>query len=217
MEAELVATERHRRLPLATVGLAMVALACFAVLAVLVRQRFPALISLDASWHASLRQYGLAHPGWVSVMRAITHIGDTATVGLVDTAAVVVCLLQRRRRVALFVAVTALGTWSLRIALRELVGRPRPPDGFWTADGLAFPSGHTANSTAMTVIVLVALWPWLGPLSRRIALVVAAVVPLAVGLSRVAGGVHWPSDVLGALLLATATCSVTAAFILPRR
>jgi membrane-associated phospholipid phosphatase len=211
VEVDLVVTERHRRL-----GLATVALACFAVLTVLVRQHAPALASLDASWHASMRLYGLAHPGWLSVMRAFTHVGDTVTLAVLDTVALVVCLVQRRSRVALFVAVAAVGTWSLRIALRELVGRPRPDDGFWPAEGLAFPSGHTANTTAMVVIVLVTLWPRLGPVARRIGLAVAAVVPLAVGLSRVAGGVHWPSDILGALLLATATCAVSAALVLPR-
>lgn len=211
VEVDLVVTERHRRL-----GLATVALACFAVLAVLVRQHAPALASLDASWHASMWQYGLANPGWVAAMHAITHLGDTVTVAVVDLAALVVCLVQRRTRVALFVAVAAVGTWSLRLALRELVARPRPEDAFWTADGLSFPSGHTTNSAAMAVIVTITLWPLLAPVGRRILVTVAALIPLAVGLSRVAGGVHWPSDVLGGLLLAVATAAVSAALILPR-
>jgi membrane-associated phospholipid phosphatase len=211
VEVDLVVTERHRRL-----GLAAVALSCFAVLAVLVRQRAPALASLDASWHASMRLYGLAHPGWLTAMRAITHIGDTVTVIVVDLAAFVVCLVQRRTRVALFVAVAAVGTWSVRLALRELVARPRPEDAFWPAEGLSFPSGHTTNSAAMAVIVTVTVWPLLAPFPRRILVAVAVLVPLAVGLSRVAGGVHWPSDVLGGLLLALATTAVSAAVILPR-
>jgi membrane-associated phospholipid phosphatase len=211
VEVDLVVTERHRRL-----GLATVALACFAVLAVLVRQHAPALASLDASWHASIRLYGLAHPGWLTIMRTITHLGDTVTIALVDLAAVVLCLVRRQARVALFVAVTGFGTWALRLALRELVGRPRPEDAFWTAEGLSFPSGHTANSAAMAIIVTVVLWPLLAPVPRRIVVAVAALVPLAVGLSRVAGGVHWPSDILGGLLLAVATAAVSAAVTLPR-
>ena len=211
VEVDLVVTERQRRL-----GLAVVALACFALLTVLVRQHATKLAGLDAQWHAAMREYGLAHPAWVSVMHAITHVGDTVTVALVDATVVVVALVKRRYRIAAFAGIAGVLTWTVRVALRDVVGRPRPDDGFWPAEGLAFPSGHTTNSTAMTIIVVVAAWPYLSRRWRPVVVTVAAAVPLLVGLSRVAGGVHWPSDALGGLLLGVATTVTVAAFALPR-
>jgi membrane-associated phospholipid phosphatase len=46
--------------------------------------------------------------------------------------------------------------------------------------------------------------PWPSPALRRAALVLAALFALGIGFSRVYLGVHYPSDVLGGLLLGTA-------------
>ena len=81
--------------------------------------------------------------------------------------------------------------------IKHLVGRPRPrlaPDSIWPvgpslAAGFdSFPSGHTATTMA---IALVFSWrfPRLAPLFFGIASFTAA--------SRMLGGSHYPSDVLG--------------------
>jgi undecaprenyl-diphosphatase len=59
----------------------------------------------------------------------------------------------------------------------------------------------------MVSLLLIVAWPHLHRLGRRLAVVGAVTYAAAVGLSRAAGGVHWPSDVLGGLLLAVGlTC-----------
>jgi membrane-associated phospholipid phosphatase len=210
VEVDLVVTERQRRL-----GVAAVALACFALLTVLVRQHATRLAGLDAQWHASMHAYGLAHPGWVTATRAVTRLGDTITFAVVAAAVVVACVVRRRPRVALFAVGAAVLTWAIWLAMRGLVARPRPDDGFWPSDDLAFPSGHTTNAAAMAIIVVVAAWPYLSRRWRAPVLAVAVAVPLLVGLSGVAGGAQWPSDVLGGLLLAVATTTICAALTLP--
>ena len=101
----------------------------------------------------------------------------------------------------------------VRLLLNRGIGRARPPRDLWLmhAGGYSFPSGHTTTATLAYVVVaalLVLRWP-----KRRIVIFAAAgVCAIAVGLSRVYLGVHWPTDVLGGWLLAAtwlALCALT--------
>jgi membrane-associated phospholipid phosphatase len=196
-------------------GAAVVAATLFVILAILVARHVGPIERFDLSVHASWRQYALAHPTWLSFMRNVTRLGDTLTVVVVDVTLFAVCLWRSRRRTALFVAVVAVGVWVVRLVLRELVGRARPDVALWPVSGLSFPSGHATNSAAMAALIVVVCWPLLRR-AGRIAVVVAAVIcAVSVGLSRVVGGVHWPSDVIGGLLLASAMVCAAAALFPP--
>ncbi|MDT5029224.1 MAG: hypothetical protein QOE61_5650 [Micromonosporaceae bacterium] len=196
-------------------GAALVAATFFIILAILVARHVGSIERFDLSVHASLRQYALAHPTWLSIMRNVTHLGDTLTVVVVDVTLFALCLWRSRPRAALFVAVVGVGVWIVRLVTRELVGRARPDDAAWPASGLSFPSGHATNSAAMTALIAVVCWPLLRR-AGRIAVVVAAVIcAVSVALSRIVGGVHWPTDVIGGLLLASALVCAAAALFPP--
>jgi undecaprenyl-diphosphatase len=177
-------------------------LVAFVTLTVLVAHRAGVIVRPDSVVHGWLVAFGRVHPNWVSGWMVVTHFGDTLTVGLVDAALFGLCLAQRRWRVAAFVAALAVGGWAVRIGVRDLVARPRPTDGFWVESGESFPSGHTTNAAIMVSLVLIVAWPYLGRVGRQLAVAGAVTYALAVGFSRLAGGVHWPSDVVGGLLLA---------------
>jgi undecaprenyl-diphosphatase len=116
--------------------------------------------------------------------------------------AVLVALVPRRqwRAAALACALAAVAAGVAADLLKSATGRPRPMtgevDGFtgWRTDfeHQSFPSGHTATAFAAALSLVVALprvgWP----------LMFAAV---AVGWSRLALGVHYPSDVWAAAWL----------------
>lgn len=70
----------------------------------------------------------------------------------------------------------------------------------------AFPSGHTAFFFALAFATFL--------FNRKLGIWLS-VFALAVGLSRVVAGVHWPSDILGGL--AVALVSVTGLWFLMRR
>lgn len=81
--------------------------------------------------------------------------------------------------------------------LKNLVERARP----FVALGIphlvndssyAFPSGHTATMFALAT----AVW-----FRDRTAGYLVGICGLLVGIARVAGGVHWPSDILGGVVL----------------
>ncbi len=136
--------------------------------------------------------------------RAVSRIGSTPVV-LVVAAFAAAFAWTRCRPLAIAIVVLALARPLLEFALKELVGRERPPleTRLVQGRGKSFPSGHpfaTAASWGFVPLV-VALY------TRRRALwwasaVVAWGLVVLVAASRVWLGVHWASDVVGGVLLA---------------
>lgn len=98
---------------------------------------------------------------------------------------------RRRGREALWL-VLAIASGRLVVeGTKLLVQRPRPPvvDRLEWVTSWSFPSSHSAG-TMMTCAALALLW------GRPAGWVAALLAAGAIGWSRVALGVHWPSDVL---------------------
>lgn len=117
---------------------------------------------------------------------------------------VAVSLFVMRRRVDAwdFIACTAV-VWIVNPGLKALVDRPRPH--LWPApeavSSLSFPSGHASGTAALVGALTLFVF---GPEHRRLAAATGAAFLAAVGFSRIAVGVHYPSDILGGWLWATA-------------
>lgn len=107
------------------------------------------------------------------------------------------------------VAVTAGTVFVVTIA----IGRTRPPTatllGVPSSD-FAFPSGHTTDGSVGWVLAAVLAASLVRRSLRRWILVATGLlVALAIGLSRVYLGYHWPTDVLAGWLLAGCVVAVT--------
>jgi hypothetical protein len=106
--------------------------------------------------------------------------------------AVVIALVRRRRRLAVVVALCPLLSVIATRLLKPLFGR-------YKGDALAYPSGHTTVViTVMAMLVLavgVSLWM----------LLFAAVVTVVGGLSMAATDLHYLTDNIGSMFLASAT------------
>lgn len=136
---------------------------------------------------------------------SVTALG--ASVVLVPVAVGIAGALWLGRRPGMAIAVlTALsGGWALSSGTKALVERARPTVAprLEDAGGYAFPSGHTMNAVAffVTLALLVA-----GHVERRALRIYLVAYALLLGglvaLSRVYLGVHYPSDVVAAVLLA---------------
>ncbi|GAB2618209.1 hypothetical protein Aab01nite_31890 [Paractinoplanes abujensis] len=195
-------------------GLAAVVLAGlgFGLLLLLVRGNWGPLRELDQSIAESMNNLVAPHPAVVKVITVITSLGGRGVLIPLVTMVVLWLLIRRRPRLAIYLAVTGLGAMILDPSLKALVGRVRPvvADPVAFGGGNSFPSGHTLGATivwgALALVLLSATrGRWKGAI-----LTVAAVIIVAVGLTRVALSVHFLSDVLAGWLLGLAWISVTA-------
>ncbi len=140
----------------------------------------------------------------------LTSFGDWPVMVATVTALSGSVLLQGRRRLAgalaLVMGFCAALTTVLKVALG--VARPGPPQPGLEAFG--FPSGHA--SAAVTLFGLLAWMALSGgsPAVRRHLPPLLATMAALIAASRLYLGAHWPSDVLGGLLLGLSLVLLTA-------
>jgi undecaprenyl-diphosphatase len=133
------------------------------------------------------------------VVRDVTALGGTFWLGFLTLAVAGFLVLDGKRRGALFVVTSVLTGLALSSLLKVGFDRPRPDLVAHGAHVLtkSFPSGHAMGS-AVVYLTLGALLSRLTPRwrTRAYVLVLAMLLTVLVGLSRVYLGVHWPTDVL---------------------
>lgn len=170
----------------------------------------------DSAVSERFREYGAATPGVVSVTRVVTDLMATLSFLAIGLATVVLLAARRRWRAAGFCAAVAAVVPALWSVLHLALHRPRPLDGFVTVDSNGFPSGHTAHAAATALVAVLLVWPRLVTAAGRAAvLLLGAGFAGLIGLTRVALLAHWPTDVLGGMLLALAVVPALAAAFRP--
>ena len=155
-------------------------------------------------------------PRWLQESaRDITALGGFTVLTLVSLVATLLLALHRRRREALIFAATVIGAQAISAIAKIVIDRPRPilVPHHDLVYATSFPSGHAL----MTPVVYLTLATIIAsgetrPHLKAILPICAALVIVAVGISRVYLGVHWPTDVLAGWLLglAIALCASIA-------
>ena len=125
-----------------------------------------------------------------------------------DTVLVVALVLRRRLRASLFAAIATVGSMLLNLAAKHVFARVRPAlwDSIAPETTFSFPSGHAMGSITLAWVAVLLWWhlegdrwrAWRWPIA-----VLALLFTLAVGLSRIYLGVHYPSDILAGWTAAT--------------
>jgi undecaprenyl-diphosphatase len=97
------------------------------------------------------------------------------------------------------------------IVVTTVVGRHRPDvprlDG--SPVGSSFPSGHTAAAAAYAAIAVVVFWHTRKQWARALVVLICALVPVIVGLSRMYRGMHFLSDTIAGAVLGGAAVALT--------
>lgn len=136
-----------------------------------------------------------------SLMSFITQTGGLLTIPVLG---ILLWFLWRQKQQELAIVLTfnLLGVVVLNALLKNLFARPRPSvfQPLATVHTYSFPSGHTIVAVALYGFLALILWQ---NQLRKLA-VLSGLWVFLIALSRIYLGVHYPSDVLGALLLGSA-------------
>jgi membrane-associated phospholipid phosphatase len=165
-------------------------------------------LSYESSWvrwvdASSLQGFLGLQGGRVSpITERIGTVGNPLPVALAAVALAGVALARGRPRLSVLVLFLVLATSVSSQALKALLAYPRYGDQVDGAhvDPAAFPSGHATASLTLGIALVLVVSPKLRPLAA----VVGAALAVAVSFSVVSMGWHYPSDIIGGFLLATA-------------
>ncbi len=151
----------------------------------------------------------MAHQTYERATLASQVIGffDPASFALLLAFLVGGAMLAGRTRAGIAVGAAVLGAEVTAQLLKPLlaVQRPYPADHYMPA--AAWPSGHTTAAVSLLFGLLIVLPPRLRP---PVAVIGGGFAALALG-SLVFLGSHYPSDVLGGILVSAAWCAVALA------
>jgi undecaprenyl-diphosphatase len=145
--------------------------------------------------------------GWTAVMSLFNSLGATRWIITVTVGACGLALgIFRRWRPVVFLIMVMAGEIVVFLIASTAVTRGRPqvphlqPDLPPTA---SFPSGHVAGTVCLYGALALLTWRatdirWI----RWIAVVAAVLAPAMVAVARMYQGVHYPTDIVGSVLLA---------------
>ena len=162
------------------------------------------MFSLEGLDHGLL--YGLNQgrvPAVTSFMVAISTLGGTVPLAIMTCVVAGICFAKSSLRFRGFATLLGMSTGVLLVELiKQTVARERPNIVPWavpdsTITSLSFPSGHASNNALFIVLVL----PILATVvqNKRLWWLLAStgfMWVLAMGVSRIYLGVHWPTDVI---------------------
>jgi undecaprenyl-diphosphatase len=180
-------------------ALVLGALTMLLMLAVVARVRTGAADAFDPALLRGVRaltgERGIA----VELARGVTVFGNNLTLWLVALFAGALLAVRRQRAACLHLFGACAGGAVLVTAIKLAVHRVRPEvvPHLVQVTSLSFPSGHAADSSYVygTLAMLAArASPRAG--ERRLLAGACTALIVGIGVSRVALGVHWPSDVL---------------------
>ncbi len=179
---------------------------CFGLvglLALAVVQDWSPLVSFDDRGD-TVRRWAVDDQGLRSFLRGV-EVGFGTVAMTAYTAVLAVAMFVKGYRRAAFFAAGVMALTSASTTLIKLgVGRDRPDwqEPEWLLSNNAFPSGHASSVAALGGIVLVLVSMLVRRAGiRRFADLTVGLVVILVCLDRVLLGRHFPSDVIGGVLL----------------
>ncbi|MEX2153602.1 MAG: phosphatase PAP2 family protein [Gemmatimonadaceae bacterium] len=141
------------------------------------------------------------------IMLEITFLGTGIVVMTVVGVSAMFLWLTKHRYSAILLLIATFGGILLNNLLKVGFGRPRPQIFDWGTEvmSLSFPSGHAMSAAVVYgTVAYLATRLQRRHLHRVITLLCAAILIVAIALSRLYLGVHYPSDVIAGIIIGLA-------------
>jgi undecaprenyl-diphosphatase len=177
------------------------ALGVFALMWIGFASQWNWLMTMDASLLDIGHRQLTAHPGWAKAWNVFCTVLGPDVFRLATLVVIVVALVRRKGRVALFLAISVELTGILTEIAKGIAKRPRPATALVVSPSASFPSGHAFGVTVGVLSLLAVFVPLVRPRLRGWLIALGAVVVVAIGVGRVALNVHYPSDVIAGWML----------------
>jgi membrane-associated phospholipid phosphatase len=161
------------------------------------------LVRFDHSLSASLHEHSNVNAVWI--FQLVSVFGDPSTLTSISLLSLIVLAVSRYWRLLLLWTITLPGAGILNQFLKNIFRRQRPqlPHPWLAESGWSFPSGHAMCS--LVVYGLLAYSICFLPTSGRSRLsfgLLAILLVIAIGFSRLYLGAHYFSDVMAGYLAA---------------
>lgn len=165
---------------------------------------FISLISIQLSgtlknWNSAAQQliYNLLQSE--PIMALSTLIGDKSLLLLLILVSSGHLIIRGQKSLAAAFTGLTFAAIIINSILKLAIQSPRPETGQWLST-FSFPSGHTSAAAAALFCLVVIIAGPFRPALRRWCYLLISLPVLAVALSRIALGVHWPLDVITAVI-----------------
>ena len=166
-----------------------------------------------AGWfHAHLSQ------AFVNFLRALSEPGAAEWIGVVLFVAVILFVWKRAWPALTTLIIAVPGGMLLNELLKLAVHRHRPFLDGWFVDwsGYSFASGHTIGATLLYGQLLLFVLPVIKSKRRqKLVILLAALLVMLVGFSRIALGAHYLTDVIAAIFLGSLWLMICALLLRP--
>jgi len=168
---------------------------------------YPYLTALDQGVMTLVQEH--RQPALDEIAVTLTLIGEFRNMLLFSALLVILLLLCKQWRHALFTGGTLLVTALANTGTKYFFARVRPEVLTDPLTTYSMPSGHASGSFALFLSLAVLAGRGQPPRMRLTWLLIGCIPALAIALSRVYLGAHWPTDVLAGAMLASCVCAAS--------
>jgi undecaprenyl-diphosphatase len=144
-----------------------------------------------------------------------TAMGSFTVIALLTALGLLIFYYLNRKKDMLYLFLGSVGSALLSSAFKNLLSRKRPTEVTRLVDvtSFSYPSGHSLSSAAFYLIITFLFFQYFKKIRTRfVFLVFFSSLIIGIGLSRIYLGVHYPSDVLGGILLGSSWAFLLTAF-----